>query len=279
MTTLKKQAEGPRRTDPIDDRIRTLTRREAEVLEHLIKGLSNEQIALALFRSPKTIDKHCQNIYAKFRIHNRAGLVRAVLEHRIASQESEPRPSEATGIAVESLVRKSRAWDKLVRFESILSRSAGVAYFGDMTKALADTFGVKMAGISEVHSDEGLGAIIAYCVDGELLAPFQYELTDSACGVAHSVGELAVFEDLSGRFAGAACRLVEMGFQSYVGVRLDDHLLGPIGTLWIADNKPIDPGVMPMDILKLFAPSVAAELATQIALENAGPGKPDTPGS
>ena len=56
---------------------------------------------------------------------------------------------------------------------------------------------------------------------------------------------------------------------SYVGVKLCDRLYGGIGTLWIAHDQPIKPDDMPLTILRLYAPSVATELATQKALDAA----------
>jgi DNA-binding NarL/FixJ family response regulator len=48
-----------------------LTEREIEVLEHLSKGLSYEQIADNLFISYGTIRKHVENIYRKLKVNNR----------------------------------------------------------------------------------------------------------------------------------------------------------------------------------------------------------------
>ncbi len=65
MTATTKEFETLHSCENLAEKLQTLTRREAEVLEYLVNGLSNEQIAKELFRSAKTIDKHCQNIYAK----------------------------------------------------------------------------------------------------------------------------------------------------------------------------------------------------------------------
>ncbi len=54
---------------------------------------------------------------------------------------------------------------------------------------------------------------------------------------------------------------------AYVGIKLTDRVFGGIGTLWIANDNPIDASDMPLAILKLYAASVSAELATQIALD------------
>jgi DNA-binding NarL/FixJ family response regulator len=48
-----------------------LTEREAEVLIHLSKGLSYEQIADNLFISYGTVRKHIENIYRKLRVNNK----------------------------------------------------------------------------------------------------------------------------------------------------------------------------------------------------------------
>ena len=52
-----------------------LTDRETEVLEHLSKGLSYEQIADNLFISYGTIRKHVENIYRKLGVNNRTGAI------------------------------------------------------------------------------------------------------------------------------------------------------------------------------------------------------------
>ena len=48
-----------------------LTSRESEVLAHLAASSSNADIAAALGLSPRTIDRHLSNIYAKLGAHNR----------------------------------------------------------------------------------------------------------------------------------------------------------------------------------------------------------------
>lgn len=48
-----------------------LTRRELEVLEHISKGLSYDQISDNLFISYGTARKHVENIYKKMKVHNK----------------------------------------------------------------------------------------------------------------------------------------------------------------------------------------------------------------
>lgn len=49
-----------------------LTEREAEILRELAKGLSNQEIAEALFLSVRTVERHISNIYAKVGAHGKA---------------------------------------------------------------------------------------------------------------------------------------------------------------------------------------------------------------
>jgi DNA-binding NarL/FixJ family response regulator len=49
-----------------------LTRREHEILELLIQGLSYKEIAGQCFISPETMNSHIKNIYQKLNVHSRA---------------------------------------------------------------------------------------------------------------------------------------------------------------------------------------------------------------
>lgn len=60
---------------------RSLTKREAEVLQLVAEGLANKQMAASLGISIKTIEKHRQQLMDKLDIHDTAGLTR----HAIAT--------------------------------------------------------------------------------------------------------------------------------------------------------------------------------------------------
>ena len=49
-----------------------LTVREAEILRLIATGRSDQQIADALFLSPRTVERHIANIYLKIHAHSRA---------------------------------------------------------------------------------------------------------------------------------------------------------------------------------------------------------------
>ncbi|MBI5944035.1 MAG: response regulator transcription factor [Chloroflexi bacterium] len=60
-----------------------LTDREHEVLIHLAEGASNDEIAAALVISPKTVERHRENIMRKLNLHSRSELVRYAIRKGI----------------------------------------------------------------------------------------------------------------------------------------------------------------------------------------------------
>ena len=57
-----------------------LTARELEVLTLIAEGQTSREIAQQLVLSPKTVDRHRENIMAKLNLHSRAELVRYAIE-------------------------------------------------------------------------------------------------------------------------------------------------------------------------------------------------------
>ncbi len=60
-----------------------VTDREHEVLTHLAEGASNDEIAAALVISPKTVERHRENIMRKLNLHSRSELVRYAIRKGI----------------------------------------------------------------------------------------------------------------------------------------------------------------------------------------------------
>jgi two-component system response regulator NreC len=60
-----------------------LTDREREVLTHLAEGAGNDAIAEALVISPKTVERHRENIMRKLNLHSRSELVRYAIRKGI----------------------------------------------------------------------------------------------------------------------------------------------------------------------------------------------------
>ena len=64
-----------------DPRPDELTPREAEVLRHIAAGLSNTEIAAALFVTEATVKTHINHIFTKTSLRDRAQLVRYAYQH------------------------------------------------------------------------------------------------------------------------------------------------------------------------------------------------------
>jgi DNA-binding CsgD family transcriptional regulator len=56
-----------------------LTAREREVLALLAEGMTNAQLAGALFISERTANRHVSNIFTKLGVHNRSQATRAAV--------------------------------------------------------------------------------------------------------------------------------------------------------------------------------------------------------
>ena len=62
-----------------------LSRREADVLHLAARGLTTREIADRLVISPKTADRHIQNIYAKIGVSTRAAAALWAMQHDLVS--------------------------------------------------------------------------------------------------------------------------------------------------------------------------------------------------
>lgn len=60
-----------------------LTVREQEVLELILSGKSNREIAGALFISESTVKTHVRNIFSKYDVGSRAELISTLLKNQI----------------------------------------------------------------------------------------------------------------------------------------------------------------------------------------------------
>src|SRR5512135_3388647 len=79
VTDYLRQEQPPGEAARLDG----LTDREREVLQYLAEGTSNEEIAVSLVISPKTVERHRENIMHKLSLHSRAELVRYAIRKGI----------------------------------------------------------------------------------------------------------------------------------------------------------------------------------------------------
>jgi two-component system, NarL family, response regulator NreC len=80
---VKKVKRGGVQGTP-SSKLESLTDREQEVLRLIGRGMSRNEIAAALHRSPKTIDGHRERIMAKLDIHSGPELIRFAIREGIA---------------------------------------------------------------------------------------------------------------------------------------------------------------------------------------------------
>ena len=64
----------------------SLTPRELEILNLIVAGETNSQIAAALSISVKTVEWHRANLMSKLDVHSIADLVRVPLEHTLVAK-------------------------------------------------------------------------------------------------------------------------------------------------------------------------------------------------
>ncbi len=83
LTLLRKKTTpepSQKREEPSDPSEFSLTSRELELLEGLVKGETYTSLAEKFFLSPHTVKTHIKNIYKKLHVHSRAMAVRVALE-------------------------------------------------------------------------------------------------------------------------------------------------------------------------------------------------------
>jgi two-component system, NarL family, response regulator NreC len=79
---------SPPRTPPVTNAVEgSLTPRELQVLQLIIQGYTNQQVAENLVLSVRTVETHRTNIMSKLGLHNRAELVRYAMAHGLLSRE------------------------------------------------------------------------------------------------------------------------------------------------------------------------------------------------
>ncbi|SMO43409.1 LuxR C-terminal-related transcriptional regulator [Gracilimonas mengyeensis] len=66
------------------DPVKSITKREREILALLTEGLTSPEIAKKLYISPRTVDKHRTNLLKKLKLKNTAALVRFAMENEQA---------------------------------------------------------------------------------------------------------------------------------------------------------------------------------------------------
>ena len=72
---VRRQVTAAHDTAP---RLTSLTRREHQVVEHLVTGATNREIARSLAITERTVHKHLEQAYRKLGVSNRTSVIAAV---------------------------------------------------------------------------------------------------------------------------------------------------------------------------------------------------------
>lgn len=83
LKTLKNPKSTGRPKPPSQAKKIQLSARETEILQLLVKGLTNKDIAAQLFISTFTAKRHTENIYKKLQVHNRIELFQKTRKHKL----------------------------------------------------------------------------------------------------------------------------------------------------------------------------------------------------
>ncbi|MFG0259099.1 MAG: LuxR C-terminal-related transcriptional regulator [Phycisphaerales bacterium JB041] len=233
-----------------------LTPREREVVELVAQGLSNREVAQRLCRSPRTIENHLRSVYQKLDVRNRVAMIRAATEMELL----EAPPAETPGLPAAELELKGHALDLIRALDSRVARAGQHEYFSALARALTSVLGVRWAGMTEPMPRSDLLTAICVAQGDQLLDQVECVASVSPCGATLREREVVVADDIVGRFPDWPVGR-EMGARSYVGVRVDDHLGRPIGTLWVMDSKPLERTDEILLVLRLFRGRTGAELA------------------
>ncbi len=84
---MRATGEHLRRRDPTSSERRSP--QELQIALLVAEGLTNRDVAVRLFLSPKTVEFHLTRIYRKLGIHSRSELVRRVLDNEHSAYAAE----------------------------------------------------------------------------------------------------------------------------------------------------------------------------------------------
>jgi DNA-binding NarL/FixJ family response regulator len=84
LLEMVKKGEGPEApTDKREEVPFDLSPAELNILEEVVLGKTNKEIAEDVFLSPWTVKTHIKNIYKKMHVNSRAAAVRLALKRKI----------------------------------------------------------------------------------------------------------------------------------------------------------------------------------------------------
>lgn len=76
------------KSEPVNDALKNLTKREMEILKLVAEGLTNEEIGRRIYISEKTVKTHLTNIFDKLKVNNRFKAALLIMD-RLPDNESQ----------------------------------------------------------------------------------------------------------------------------------------------------------------------------------------------
>jgi DNA-binding CsgD family transcriptional regulator len=94
LVLIRRQKQAGARSASDSEALAALTARERQVLQLVADGMTNPEIAAALFLATGTVRKHLDNVYRKLGVRGRAAAVAVtqLTRHRASSASSLERP-------------------------------------------------------------------------------------------------------------------------------------------------------------------------------------------
>ena len=136
----------------------------------------------------------------------------------------------------------------------------GEAFFKNTVRCMAESMNVRFSFIAKMEADDAstIKTIAIWDTD-QLIDNFSYPIIDTPCEQVMNTGLSAYSSKVAETFP-KDFWLKENGIESYIGIPLFDSNDDFLGHMGILDDKPISNANYNIDLLKIFAASVASEM-------------------
>lgn len=226
------------------------------------KGYTLAEIADKLYRSQKTIQTHRLSLGRKLGVGNRVELARIAIQTGLSPLgEADGDAGDTAGESPERDMSDDlgRAWRLMHAIEAAIPAVGGPAFFQKLVHALAQTLGVRSAGISEPDHAAQSFHTIAMVHDGRHSEEVVYPINGSPCAHILQRGALVIHNDVQRAYPEDKA-LSAIKSRAFIGVRLNDNNEQPLGVLWLAHDQPLEDTADHEQLLQLCARRVAPQL-------------------
>jgi PAS domain S-box-containing protein len=142
--------------------------------------------------------------------------------------------------------------------------ATGERFFDVLVVNLARSLGARHAFVGELDpADPGRARVLAVAWDRKLGAPFTYPLAGTPCETVLGSGELVYHPSGVAQLFPADEGLAKRGVEAYLGAPLLAPDGARLGLLVVMHDRPLDEGLEPAAILRIFAGRCAAELTAR----------------